>query len=107
MVLAPLAAVLFFGAGLEHSAGLLLLPPLLVYAGSRRGALFSQLHRAGDPSYGIYLLGCPIAQAVQGVWPDLPFVPSLLLAMALSAAAGYASWHAVEAPALRLKTLIP
>lgn len=107
MVLAPVAAVLFFGAELEHSAGFLLLPPLLVYAGSRRGSFFSQLHRAGDPSYGIYLLGCPIAQAVQGVWPELPFLPSLLLAMVFSAAAGYASWHAVEAPALRLKRLIP
>ena len=107
MVLAPLAAVLFFGAGLEHSAGLLLLPPLLIHVGSCRGAFFSRLHRAGDPSYGIYVLGCPIAQAVQAVWPGLPFMQSLLLAMVLSAVAGYVSWHAVEAPALRLKRWIP
>ena len=107
MALAPLAAALFFGAGLEHSAGLLLLPPLLIYVGLRRGALLSRLDQAGDPSYGIYVLGCPIGQAVQAVWPSLSFGASLLLAMTLSAAAGYASWHAVEAPALRLKKWIP
>lgn len=106
MVVAPLAAVLFFGFGLEHSAGLLLLPPLLIHVGAMRGGFFSWLHRAGDPSYGIYVLGCPIAQAVQAVCPGLPFVPSLLLAVVLSTVAGYVSWHAVEAPALRLKRWI-
>lgn len=103
MVLVPPAALMFFWAGLQHSAGLLLLPPLLVYIGSLQGRLFSFLARAGDPSYGIYVLGCPIQQAVQATWSDLAFVPSLLLAMSLSVAAGYASWHAVESPALRLK----
>lgn len=103
LALVPLAAALFFGAGMEHSAGLLLLPPWLIYLGSLRARAFSWFHRRGDPSYGIYVLGCPIQQAVQAVCPGLPFFASLLLALTLAIAAGYASWHAVEAPALRLK----
>ncbi|UCU99855.1 acyltransferase family protein [Acidovorax radicis] len=102
----PLAAALFFGAKLEHSAGLLLLPPLLVYWGTRRAPVFSWLHRAGDPSYGIYVLGCPIQQVVQAVCPQLPFLASLSLALILAWSAGYASWHLVEAPALRLKRML-
>jgi len=104
--LAPLCALLFFGAKLEHSAGLLLLPPLLVVLGSQRTAMFSWLRRWGDPSYGIYVLGCPIQQSVYALWPGLSFFPSLLLAWLLAVAAGYASWHAVEAPVLRLKSLV-
>lgn len=105
LALLPLAAGLFFGLKLEHSAGLLLLPPLLIYLGTRKAPVFAWLHRAGDPSYGIYILGCPIQQAVQATCPQLPFAASLLLALLLALAAGYASWHAVEAPALRLKRL--
>lgn len=105
LVLLPLSAVLFFGLKLQHTAGLLLLPPLLVYLGSLRAPVFSWLHRAGDPSYGIYVLGCPIQQAVQAMWPHLPFAWSLLAALMLALVAGYASWHLVEAPALRFKRL--
>lgn len=105
-LLVPVAALIFFGAKLEHAAGLLLLPPLLVYLGTRRARVFAWLHRRGDPSYGIYVLGCPIAQAVQAVCPQLHFFPSLLLALVLATAAGYASWHGIEAPALRLKRLL-
>lgn len=101
--LVPVAAALFFGAKLEHSAGLLLLPPLLIHLGSLKAPAFAWLHRKGDPSYGIYILGCPIQQAVQALLPGLPFLLSLALALAVAVAAGYASWHAVEAPALRLK----
>lgn len=106
LVLLPLAAMLFFGLELQHSAGLLLLPPLLIYLGSLRAPMFSWLQRAGDPSYGIYILGCPIQQAVQATWPHLPFGWSLATALGLSVAAGYASWHLVEAPALRFKRLV-
>ena len=45
-------------------------------------------------------------QAVQALWPQMPFVSGMLLAMGLALAAGYASWHLVEAPALRLKRML-
>lgn len=107
LVLAPLAALLFFGLHLEHSAGLLLLPPLLIFLGSLNVPSLAFLQRGGDPSYGIYLYGCPVQQSVYAVFPDMPFIPSLLLSIALAAVAGYASWHWVESPALRFKRFSP
>ena len=106
LLLAPIAAALFWGFKLEHSAGLLWLAPLLIYLGLQRSAVWTRLQRLGDPSYGIYLLGCPIQQAVYALWPGLPFLVSMLLALVLSIAAGYASWHVVESPALRLKRFL-
>ncbi|MNT53895.1 hypothetical protein D3C72_1910130 [compost metagenome] len=106
VALIPVAAALFFGAKLEHSAGLLLLPPLLIYLGTRTAPVFKWLHRSGDPSYGIYILGCPIQQTVQATFPQWPFIASLFLALFLAVVAGYVSWHAVEGPVLRLKRLL-
>ena len=63
-------------------------------------------HLAGFAN-GIYLFGFPAAQMVQARWPGLPFAASLLLTLALACAAGYASWHAVESRALRLKRWRP
>ncbi|ABM34602.1 acyltransferase 3 [Paracidovorax citrulli AAC00-1] len=106
LVLAPLAAFLFFGLRMEHSAGLLLLPPLLIFLGSLNIPTLARLQRGGDPSYGIYLYGCPVQQSVQALWPGLPFAQSLLLSIVLAVMAGYASWHLMESPALRLKRFI-
>ena len=105
--LSVVALALFFGLRMQHTAGLLLLPPLLICLGSCHVPALSPLHRWGDPSYGIYLFGFPMAQAVQASWPDLPFAVSLLLTIGLAAAAGYASWHAIESRALRLKNWAP
>lgn len=102
-LLAPVAALLFWGLGWQHTAGLLLLPPFLIRLGVCRAPWLAQLQRRGDPSYGIYLLGCPIAQAIKALWPDMGFATSLSLAWAVSVAAGLASWHWVESPALGLK----
>lgn len=100
------AAVLYFGFHLKHSALLLLLPPLVVLLGSLRIPSLAFLQRGGDPSYGIYLYGVPVQQSVQAIWPNLPFAASFLLSVAFAACAGYLSWHLVESPALRLKSLM-
>ena len=107
VVLAPIAGWLFWGARWQHTAGLLLLPPVLIRIGLCRVPWLDSLQRKGDPSYGIYLLGCPIAQAVQALWPGLGFAASLFLAWIASIAAGLASWHWVESPALGLKRRLP
>lgn len=56
-----------------------------------------------DYSYGLFLFGFPVQQALIACWPDVP--PLLLFATAAPLAFGLAvaSWHLVEAPALRLK----
>ncbi|NNM73368.1 acyltransferase family protein [Enterovirga aerilata] len=56
-----------------------------------------------DLSYGVYLYGWPVQQALRQLWPKagIPelLAPSLLIALA----AGWLSWRLVEAPALALK----
>ena len=106
LALLPLAGFIFFGLEFEHSAGLLLLPPLLISIGSLRGRFFSAIQRAGDPSYGIYVLGCPVQQVVQAIFPTMPFMMSMLAAMGLALLVGYGSWHLVESPMLRLKRYV-
>jgi peptidoglycan/LPS O-acetylase OafA/YrhL len=57
----------------------------------------------GDYSYGIYLYGFPVQQAVWSLFPTLPafaqFVGSLTLVTLFAAC----SWHAIEKPILRLR----
>lgn len=82
-------------------------PALLLFLGNQSSAFSGWLSRLGDPSHGIYLSGCPIAQAVYALWPSMNFYASLLLACVLSIALGYVLWHLVESPALRRKRLLP
>ena len=62
------------------------------------------LLRRGDYSYGLYLYGFPLQQAVRHGIPggDLPPV-NILVSMPLAIAVAMLSWHFVEAPVLRLK----
>lgn len=100
-------ALFFWLTGLQHTSGLVALPALLIFLGTRHTAFSAWLSRWGDPSYGIYLSGCPIAQAIVATWPEMNFYASLLLACGLSTLLGYVLWHAIESPALRLKRLLP
>ena len=100
-------ALFFWLTGLQHTAGLVVLPALLIFLGTRHTAFSAWLSRWGDPSYGIYLSGCPIAQAIVATWPEMNFYASLLLACGLSTLLGYGLWHAIESPALQLKRLLP
>jgi len=73
---------------------------LIVYIGTRQSRPSEQVHRLGDPSYGIYLYAFPIQQVlvlagVRGAW-------SLFLAATpITVAFGYASWHLIERPGMR------
>jgi peptidoglycan/LPS O-acetylase OafA/YrhL len=58
----------------------------------------------GDYSYGMYLYGYPIQQAVMAMNPALRhWWINLLIAYPLAAAFAFASWHLVEKHALKLK----
>ena len=59
--------------------------------------------RLGDYSYGIYVYAYPTQQAIASVLGPMP--PLLLFGLAYPAifALAFASWHAIEAPALRFK----
>jgi peptidoglycan/LPS O-acetylase OafA/YrhL len=62
-------------------------------------------NRFGDYSYGIYLWGYPMQQIIAALFPLLPSFSNALLGFIGALAAGIASWHLVEKPALRLKWL--
>jgi peptidoglycan/LPS O-acetylase OafA/YrhL len=63
--------------------------------------------RLGDYSYGIYVYAYPTQQAIASVLGPMP--PLLLFGLAYPAifALAFASWHAIERPALRFRTLKP
>ena len=104
LVATPVLVATYFLTPYIATSRFLLLPLLVLYLGNlpARDSWFSRL---GDPSYGIYLYGYPIAQTVVALWPDMDFWPSLALACALAIGAGYASWLLLESRALRYKGL--
>ena len=61
--------------------------------------------RFGDYSYGLYLWGYPMQQMVAHLAPRLTPAGNILLAWPLAMLLAVLSWHLVERPALRLKSL--
>jgi peptidoglycan/LPS O-acetylase OafA/YrhL len=76
-----------------------------LYLGFTRLSRLADYNRVGDYSYGVYIYAFPIEQMTAWVLEEptpilvstIAFVPTLLLAIL--------SWHLVEKPALRLKSL--
>jgi peptidoglycan/LPS O-acetylase OafA/YrhL len=65
-----------------------------------------QLHgltRPGDLTYGLYLYGWPVEQALRFlIGPMAQWWQLFALALPIAAVCAFASWHLVEAPAIRL-----
>jgi peptidoglycan/LPS O-acetylase OafA/YrhL len=60
--------------------------------------------RFGDLSYGLYIYGWPIEQAVtRALGGAAPWWEVFALSLPAAAACAFCSWHLVEGPALRLK----
>ncbi|MDF1484466.1 acyltransferase [Ramlibacter sp. H39-3-26] len=93
-----------WAVGWRHTALLIGLPFMVIYAGTRATPIIRRAGRWGDPSYGIYLLAFPIQQTViLYKWPNLGFSGTLALAFATTILLSYASWHMVEKQALIFK----
>jgi len=76
---------------------------LTIYLAEAHTPRLGILSRGGDLSYGLYIYGWPIEQAV--VWATggkLPWWQVFGLALALSILAALLSWHGIEKRALRL-----
>ena len=54
-----------------------------------------------DLSYGVYIYGWPVAQTLAHLWPALPAPVLAVLSLAAVLPFAWASWHLVEAPAMR------
>ncbi|MEI9982743.1 MAG: acyltransferase [Aliidongia sp.] len=76
---------------------------LVIYLAEAHSRRLDFLSRAGDLSYGLYIYGWPIEQAV--AWASggrLAWWQLFLISLALAILAATASWHGVERWALRL-----
>ena len=103
LVLSALAAALWL-AQLRYLALLSIVPFAVVAFGTSSTPVVRRAGRWGDPSYGIYLIAFPVQQTViEFFWPALGFGGTLALALAVTVALAYLSWHGLEKFALRLK----
>jgi peptidoglycan/LPS O-acetylase OafA/YrhL len=79
---------------------------LLARLPSRASAALGR--RLGDLSYGVYIYAFPVQQIVVattgGTWS---FAAQLVAAAIVTLACAWISWHAIEAPALKLKPVAP
>lgn len=90
--------------GAFRAAEWLVLVPGTLVAGSAHTPGLRAVGAVGDLSYGIYLYAYFVQQCVVRHWPGTASLAcSLPVAMVLTGAVAWCSWHAVEAPALRLK----
>jgi len=105
------AAVFLFLLSLE-TVGLSIVFPfvgayLVAVVGNSRLLAFPNLRRgiwAGDFSYGIYIIGFPVQQAVRvASGGNSPWWANLLLSLPIVLVLAMLSWHFIEKPFLRLK----
>ncbi|WP_093203530.1 acyltransferase family protein [Siphonobacter aquaeclarae] len=79
---------------------------LVIYAASIPGRL-NDFGRFGDLSYGIYIYAYPVQQVIiQYFGATMPIPLQILLAFVLVLPLAWVSWHFVEKPALRYKSLL-
>ena len=105
LLLVTLAAAAFsplaFGVVYRLTAPWLFVFAALVPAGAIRAA-----NRLGDYSYGLYIYGFPVQQAIVSLWHGVAPLPLLAASVAVTLTLAAASWHLVEQPMLRLKRWI-
>lgn len=97
----PGVGALFFVAG---DLGLILacvvVPYAVVALGSQSNPAAGFFRRMGDPSYGMYLWGFVIQQALIQWVGELPLAVNIFVVWLVALAFGYLSWHLVERRAI-------
>lgn len=72
----------------------------------RVGGTVRQYNRLGDYSYGLYIYGFPVQQAVVALgWSDGP-VENMMIAFPIALGLAILSWHLVEHPALERRNRV-
>lgn len=79
------------------------LPYVAITFGKARTPVVARAGRFGDVSYGIYLFAFPVQQLVIALVPNLSFVGSIGVTVALTVCCAFVSWHVVEKQALKFK----
>ncbi len=100
-----IALIAWNPGGLARAA---LFAPLLTYAvlvlGYHPRLQWPWFRRTGDYSYGVYVYSFPLQQTLMQRLPELEPAGLFLLSLPLSILVAFISWHALEQPALRLKS---
>ena len=65
-----------------------------------KGSILERINNQTDISYGTYLYGWPIGAAILWYLPNIQLPIATALAILLSMAAGWVSWHVIEKPAI-------
>jgi peptidoglycan/LPS O-acetylase OafA/YrhL len=76
---------------------------LMLFIAMPPGLSHPSLEPPGDISYGVYLYGWPIQQALQALFPGISAWAMLMPALVITCAVAAVSWLLVEKPALQLK----
>jgi peptidoglycan/LPS O-acetylase OafA/YrhL len=76
---------------------------LMIFVAVAPGLSHPKFEPPGDISYGVYLYGWPVQQALQSLFPAVSGWAMLAPALLLTAIVAAASWLLVEKPALALK----
>ncbi len=103
-----LAAVLT-GCGIAREQSLFFLvyvaslPYLLLTAAYLPSGLIRRYNRAGDYSYGLYLLAAPVQQSLAALVPGITVPRMVLLTSLLAVSLATLSWRCIERPALSFK----
>jgi peptidoglycan/LPS O-acetylase OafA/YrhL len=84
----------------------LTLPYVVLVVGRASTPYVRRASRFGDFSYGLYLWGFVVQQAVVDVFGVRRMAFDLPLVLAISMALAILSWHLIEHPSLRLKSAI-
>lgn len=106
VTLGSVIACLLVAALLQHArlAQWAILVPLTLWLGQRSTPGLRAAARFGDLSYGAYLYAFFVQQLTVHLWPAAPaYLPTAGAAGVVTLLLAWCSWHAVEAPALRLK----
>lgn len=104
MTAGALLMAVALASGAFWAAEWLVLVPATLVAGSADTPGMRAAGAIGDLSYGIYLYAYFVQQCVVRYWPGTPSLTgSLSAAVVLTGVVAWCSWHAVEAPALKLK----
>jgi peptidoglycan/LPS O-acetylase OafA/YrhL len=77
---------------------------IFLFAAMAPGLSHPRMEPPGDISYGVYLYGWPVQQALQSLSPSVSGWAMLIPALVITCAIAAASWLLVEKPALSLKS---
>jgi peptidoglycan/LPS O-acetylase OafA/YrhL len=85
-------------------AGLVAIPYITLWIAYLSPRRLRTLTKHGDVSYGVYLYAFPVQQTIVATIGVVSPPILILLAAPISWALGFASWHVIERPMLRLKS---